>query len=75
MTRHHGTVIRYDGSYGFLRADEPEIDGDVFVHWTAIDMPGYRRLIEGQRVTFALVQSERGLRADAVEIDKETKNG
>ena len=43
--------------YGFI---EREDGGDVFVHYTSIDMTGFRSLGEGDRVTFEVEESNRG---------------
>ncbi|MFI0454012.1 cold shock domain-containing protein [Actinomadura sp. 6N118] len=44
------------------------VDGgrDVFVHYSAIQMDGYRSLEQGQRVEFEITQIDRGPQADAV---------
>ena len=49
--------------YGFIAVDEGE---DVFVHYSAIQMDGYRSLEEGQRVEFEITQGQKGPQADAV---------
>ena len=36
---------------------------DVFVHFSAIDGEGYKSLTEGQRVSFEVVQGDKGLQA------------
>jgi CspA family cold shock protein len=57
--------------YGFL---EKEGGGpDVFVHYTAIQGEGYKRLEEGEEVSFDIVQSERGPQASNVIRSKETE--
>ena len=33
---------------------------DVFVHWSAIQAPGYRSLEEGQKVSFEIVEGPKG---------------
>jgi len=33
---------------------------DVFVHFSAINMPGFKTLSEGDRVTFELEEGDRG---------------
>jgi CspA family cold shock protein len=38
----------------------------VFVHFSAIQMDGYRSLEEGQRVEFDIENSDRGPQASAV---------
>ena len=47
-----GTVKWFNAEkgYGFIANDEG--GDDVFVHFSAIVMDGYRRLKEGQKVTF-----------------------
>jgi CspA family cold shock protein len=47
--------------YGFVTPDDG--DQDVFVHFSAIDMEGYRTLKEGQRVEFEVEQGPKGLHA------------
>ena len=49
-----------DKGYGFI-----EVPGerDVFVHWSAIQMQGFKTLDEGEEVEFGLVQSDRGPQA------------
>lgn len=46
--------------YGFI---ETEQGGDVFVHFSAIQMEGYKSLDEGQAVEFDIVQGARGPQA------------
>ena len=52
--------------YGFITVDGE--GQDVFVHYSAIQMDGYKSLDEGQRVTFEVVQGEKGPQADAVRV-------
>lgn len=49
--------------YGFI---EQEDGTDVFVHHTSIDMPGFRTLAEGERVSFEIETSTRGSSAKNV---------
>ncbi|MCL4514006.1 MAG: cold shock domain-containing protein [Firmicutes bacterium] len=46
--------------YGFI---EREGGNDVFVHYTAIEMDGFKTLEEGQEVEFEIVEGERGPQA------------
>ena len=46
--------------FGFIEQENGE---DVFVHYTAIQMDGFRSVTEGQEVEFEVQQSDRGLRA------------
>lgn len=49
--------------YGFIgREDGP----DVFVHYSAIQLDGYKSLKEGDEVEFDIVQGQKGPQADAV---------
>ena len=49
--------------YGFITVDGGE---DVFVHYSAIDMSGYRTLTEGQRVEFEVGTGAKGPQAESV---------
>ncbi len=46
--------------YGFIETEE---GNDVFVHFSAIQMDGYKTLEEGQAVEFDIVQGARGPQA------------
>jgi len=50
--------------YGFIERDDGE--GDVFVHFTAIQTEGFRTLNEGDRVEFEIVQGPKGAQAASV---------
>jgi CspA family cold shock protein len=43
--------------YGFI---EQEAGPDVFVHHSNINMPGFKSLNEGDRVTFEIEQGQKG---------------
>ena len=60
--REIGTVKWFNGSkgYGFISRDGAD---DVFVHHSAIQMEGFRTLVEGQRVEFSVEQGPKGLQA------------
>lgn len=64
----NGTVVRFDRrrGYGFVAPD----DGgeDVFVHQNNINMEGFRYLQVGERVTFDLEVSEKGMKAVSVSL-------
>ena len=46
-----------DKGYGFIEYKENE---DVFVHYSAIELDGYKTLSEGQLVEFKLVETSKG---------------
>ena len=46
--------------YGFIDYAENE---DIFVHYSAIKLDGYKTLSEGQRVEFDLIETPKGLQA------------
>ncbi|WP_102337275.1 cold-shock protein [Collinsella provencensis] len=58
--------------FGFITPDEP-INGssnDVFVHFSAIQMDGYRTLDEGDRVEFEVGPGKKPGETQAVEVRK-----
>lgn len=52
--------------YGFIEPDEA--NEDVFVHYSAVLMDGFKTLEEGQRVSFEVQRGEKGLKASNVEV-------
>lgn len=58
-----------DKGYGFIEYKENE---DVFVHYSAIELDGYKTLSEGQLVEFKLVETSKGYQALNVKLVKET---
>ena len=50
--------------YGFITEDGA--GQDVFVHFSAIEMTGYRSLVEGQHVEFQVGTGDKGPQAEAV---------
>jgi CspA family cold shock protein len=62
-----GTVKWFNSEkgYGFIAVDGGQ---DLFVHYTAIDMEGYRSLEDGQHVEFEVGQGPKGPQAEQVRI-------
>ena len=54
--------------YGFIEYKENE---DIFVHYSAIKLDGYKTLTEGQYVEFNLVETPNGYQALDVVVIKE----
>ena len=61
-----GTVKWFNAEkgFGFITVDGG--GQDVFVHYSAIDMPGYKSLEEGQAVTFEVGTGQKGPQAESV---------
>jgi len=65
--REKGKVKWFNGAkgYGFIERSSGE---DIFVHFSAIKMDGYRALKEGQEVEFSVSNGAKGLQADDVTV-------
>jgi cold shock protein len=63
--KEQGTVKWFNASkgYGFIQRQTGE---DVFVHFSAIVMDGYKSLNEGQAVEFEVKKGPKGLQAENV---------
>jgi CspA family cold shock protein len=62
-----GTVKWFNSEkgYGFIACDGGP---DVFVHFSAIEMDGYKLLEDGQRVEFEIAQGQKGPQAEKVHV-------
>jgi CspA family cold shock protein len=62
-----GTVKWFNSEkgYGFIAVDGGQ---DVFVHFSAIEMDGYKALDDGQRVEFEIAQGQKGPQAERVRV-------
>lgn len=60
-----GTVKWFDQKkgYGFILGEDGQ---DIFVHYANIAGDGFKTLAEGDAVTFDVVESEKGFRAENV---------
>ena len=63
--KEQGTVKWFNASkgFGFIQRQTGE---DVFVHFSAITMEGYKALNEGQAVEFEVKKGPKGLQAENV---------
>ena len=57
-----GTVKWFNAKkgYGFISDEEGK---DVFVHFSALNMDGFKELKDGERVEFEVVEGEKGPQA------------
>ena len=61
-----GTVKWFNAEKGFGFIAQEDGSDDVFVHFSAIKMQGYKSLDENQKVEFDVVQGPKGPQADNV---------
>lgn len=59
-----GRVKWYDKSKGYGFIESPE--GDVFFHFSDIQMEGFKALAEDQRVSYKLMRTPEGLKAKSI---------
>ncbi|MGE5146688.1 MAG: cold-shock protein [Candidatus Eiseniibacteriota bacterium] len=59
----NGTVKFFNATrgYGFITPEDGS--KDVFVHMSAVERAGWRGLAEGQKVSFQILNEERGRKA------------
>lgn len=62
-----GKVKWFDNKKGFGFIAQAETGQDVFVHHTSIMGGGFKTLNEGEVVTFEVISSDKGLKAQNVE--------
>lgn len=65
MARLTGTVKWFSDAkgFGFIQREQ---GGDLFVHHSAIEGPGFRTLAEGEKVEFEVMEEPKGLKAQKV---------
>jgi cold shock protein len=61
-----GTVKWFNADKGFGFITPSEGGDDLFVHFSAITMDGYKSLDEGQRVSYEVGQGQKGPQATDV---------
>mgnify|MGYP000151979141 CR=1 FL=1 len=62
-----GTVKWFNDAKGFGFITPDGGGEDLFAHFSAIEGNGFKSLKEGQKVTFKVVQGQKGLQADEVQ--------
>ena len=67
--RENGVVKWFDvkKGYGFIKREE---GSDVFVHYSSIQGDDFRKLEEGQQVSFIVSETEKGLQAQDVSLEE-----
>ena len=63
-----GKVKYFNEHRGWGIIGNSELEEDVYVHYTAIRMKGYKTLKRGQEVYFELLKSPQGLMASNVTV-------
>ncbi len=55
-----GVVKWFDAKKGYGFVVSPDVEGDIFVHYTKIQMEGFKKLETGEKVAFELILSTEG---------------
>ena len=56
-------MVNANKGYGFIKREEGQ---DLFVHFSSINMNGYKSLTEGDKVSFEVEDTDRGPQAKNV---------
>ena len=62
-----GTVKWFNDAKGFGFVSPDDGSADLFAHFSAINMSGFKSLKEGQRITFDVVQGPKGKQASNIQ--------
>ncbi|WBW99188.1 cold shock domain-containing protein [Oceanirhabdus sp. W0125-5] len=62
-----GTVKWFNAEkgFGFITTEE---GNDVFAHFSQINKEGYKSLEEGQKVSFDIIEGQKGPQAGSIEV-------
>jgi CspA family cold shock protein len=63
-----GIVKWFNDAKGFGFITRNSGDGDVFVHFSAVQSNGFKSLLEGQAVEFSVTKGPKGLQAENVRV-------
>jgi len=62
-----GTVKWFNDAKGFGFVTPDDGSDDLFAHFSAINMSGFKTLKEGQKVTFDVTQGQKGKQASNIQ--------
>lgn len=62
-----GTVKWFNDAKGFGFVTPDDGSPDVFAHFSAINMGGFKSLKEGQKVTFEVTKGAKGMQASNIQ--------
>ena len=63
-----GTVKWFNDAKGFGFVTPDDGSEDLFAHYTAIKMGGFKSLKEGQKVSYEVVQGAKGRQASNIQL-------
>ena len=63
LTMAKGTVKWFNEKKGFGFIVDPNVSGDIFVHFSAIQSEGFKTLQEGDQVEYELYTDDKGAKA------------
>jgi CspA family cold shock protein len=68
--RKMGKVVSFQDhkGYGFIK--EEDGGGDIFFHWSYIQMEGFKTVKPGQRVSYEISENHQGPMAVAIKIEE-----
>ena len=70
MSESYNGIIKWfsnERGYGFATKEGEEEGAEYFVHFSSINMDGYKTLKGGQKVTFELNKTDKGVQAANVQ--------
>ena len=68
MKEYQGTVVWFDPKKGFGFVTPNDTGDDVFVHWSNLNVDGFKTLKPNQMVTYELGENHHGQQAVNVKV-------